>query len=585
MNPPTHLVAENQGVIRRTAVSHDRLLDTDDLYRRRLQQQIDRQIQQAPDLADRSHLQAKLLGLLGSLSGSLARSEPLGPVLAETLHGVLNLAGTTQGALMVQLEPADRPVVIAVGFRPHEVRLVQAFLEDRPAVARAGSGPADRSRRLVAQLTNVGSVTCAPLHFGGARPGILLLASSSLCTEDSWQAYTALNAAQIGQALSLGQALGQRGASEQRYRAVMENANDGIFVLSRDGVILESNAQGAALLQRPGEGVVGRLFADFLVAEESEGDRRRFVALLSEGNLQAQHVAFQRPGGETVEIDVSARAAELDGQPAVIATTHDVTERIHLEAQLCQWQKMDAMGRLAASVSHDFNNILAVVLAHACILLRELPEDDARRENAIGIKAGADRGAALVRQLLDFTRMADRSLGGVSVNPTIHALLPLLRRLLTPMVLIETSLDAGPGDIAGDAAQFEQVVMNLAVNAGDAMPGGGRLHLSTADMDLQGEVAQSGQRMPDGRYVLLSVRDTGAGMDLATQKRIFEPFFTTKPPGLGTGLGLSTCQMIVNRCHGFMAVDSAPGTGTTFRCYFPRPLDSGAAPQPTAGRS
>jgi PAS domain S-box-containing protein len=546
-------------------------------YLRWLQEQLHKQPRQGQDLAHHCHRQAQLLDLLAALSSGLACREPVGILLAEALRGVLDLAGITRGALLVRIEPGATPQIISRGFRPQEVHLIHAALEGWATSGPASSGPdrsltAERSSELLGQLVEVESTTFAPLSVADDGLGMLFLASDSRSLEDdSWQWFTSLIAAQIGQTLSLGQALGKLGASEQRYRAVMENANDGIFVLNADGVILESNAQGASLLSGAGGPVLGRPFTDFLVQDHAGGHRQRFLELLSDGNLHTDHVEVQGPGGAAVAVDISARNTELDGQAAVIAITHEVTQRNRLEAQLCQWQKMEGMGRLASSVSHDFNNILAVILANASILLKDMAEGDPRRESALGVKAGADLGVALVRQLLDFTRMGQEGVGTVPLNTTVTALVPLLRRLVGLTIKIDTRLEARPGNIAANAAQIEQVIMNLAVNARDAMPAGGQLGLTTADVDLRGALAHDGQNIPDGSYVLLAVTDTGAGMDTATQQQIFQPFFTTKPVGQGTGLGLSTCQMIVHRCHGFIALSSAPAAGTSFQLYFPRP--------------
>jgi len=224
-------------------------------------------------------------------------------------------------------------------------------------------------------------------------------------------------------------------------------------------------------------------------------------------------------------------------------------------ARLCHSQKMEAVGRLAGGVAHDINNVLAVVLANASLLLDALPPDDPRAEDAEEIRKAAERGAGITRQLLAFSRQQVLRARVLDLNKVLRDITRMLRALIGEDVRTELRLCADLGLVRVDQGQVEQVIMNLAVNARDAMPGGGTLTLATAN---------------DGSHVQLTVSDTGVGMDAATLRRIFEPFYTTKEKGKGTGLGLSTVMGIVEQSGGTIDVESAPGRGTAFCVRFPR---------------
>jgi two-component system, cell cycle sensor histidine kinase and response regulator CckA len=254
----------------------------------------------------------------------------------------------------------------------------------------------------------------------------------------------------------------------------------------------------------------------------------------------------------------------------VASLAQDVTERVALEEQLRQSQKMEAVGRLAGGVAHDFNNLLTVILGYSQILADGLPPDSRLADSTGQIKSAADRAAGITRQLLAFSRKTVLSPRVINLNEVVLNLDSLLRRLIGDDIEVFTVPAKDLGAVKADPSQIEQVVMNLALNARDAMPQGGKVTLETSNVTLDGLYARDHQSVEPGRYVMLAVSDTGEGMSAETQARIFEPFYTTKDVGKGTGLGLSMVYGIVKQSGGFIWVYSEPNRGTTFKIYFPR---------------
>ncbi|MBW3554413.1 MAG: PAS domain S-box protein [Gemmatimonadetes bacterium] len=288
----------------------------------------------------------------------------------------------------------------------------------------------------------------------------------------------------------------------------------------------------------------------------------------------------QTKDGGMLHVSVSAapvrdRRGRIEGTMAVIA---DVTqkkereqERFRLEEQLRQAQKMEAVGRLAGGIAHDFNNLLTAIKGHAELLIAGPVTEEQLRDDLEEIGRSADRAAALTRQLLAFSRQSMVEPRPVDLNTLVGGMERLLRRVVGETVALEMDLHPGLGTVLADPGQMEQVLMNLVVNARDAMPGGGRLVIRTSDAVItEAEASAYSYRVVPGEYVLLTVSDTGSGMDPATAAQIFEPFFTTKPVGVGTGLGLSTVYGIIKQARGYIWVDTDLGVGTTFMVYLPR---------------
>jgi PAS domain S-box-containing protein len=282
----------------------------------------------------------------------------------------------------------------------------------------------------------------------------------------------------------------------------------------------------------------------------------------------------------TIEVEVTRHALTFAGQPAELALAQNITARKMQELQARQAQKMEAVGRLAGGVAHDFNNLLAVIVPYAQLMREETPDGTRNAGDLDHIIQAAERGRALTRQLLTFSRQHVVQAATLDPSQAIRELDGLLRRLLGEDVELVTRLEAGRVHIRIDPGQFEQILINLAVNARDAMPQGGTLVVTTNDWSVDRESLGFHALKGEGRYIVLTVTDTGVGMDTETVGRIFEPFFTTKAPGKGTGIGLATVYGIVTQGGGQIVVYSEPGSGTTFRVYFPVVAEeSGVAPK------
>jgi PAS domain S-box-containing protein len=282
--------------------------------------------------------------------------------------------------------------------------------------------------------------------------------------------------------------------------------------------------------------------------------------------------------GNRVPVDAHARVLVGDGQVVgVTSIARDLSERDRLENELRQAQKMEAVGRLATGIAHDFNNLITVLLGYSDELIEEAPKGSKFHSAAVEVRRAADRASALTQQLLAFSRRQVSVSHTVDMNLVIANMEDLMRRLLGPEIRLQFSLEPGLASISADSQQIGQLLMNLVVNARDAMATGGTLSIETANVELGHEHLD----VIPGPHVVLSVTDSGVGMSREVRARLFEPFFTTKESGQGTGLGLSMVQAIVRQSSGHIAVESRPGEGTTFRVYFPRQNAVADAPVPS----
>jgi PAS domain S-box-containing protein len=360
--------------------------------------------------------------------------------------------------------------------------------------------------------------------------------------------------------------------SERLYRSTFDAAPVGVAHVGLDGRWLRVNRRLCELLGYAPAELVGLAERDFAASEEpaGEADARRALAAGASDRAAVDERCYRRRDGGFVWTRVNLSLhRDADGRAAhFIAVIEDVTERRALEAQVRQAGKMDAIGQLASGVAHDFNNLLSVVISYSEMLAADLVPGDPVRADLDEIRGAGVRAADLTRQLLAFGRRQVLQPRVVDLNEVIAGMERMLRRLIGEDVELAATHLPGLRRVLVDPGQMEQVIMNLAVNARDAMPRGGRLTIETTEATLDAASAADVGARP-GAHVVLSVTDTGVGMDGATQARIFEPFFTTKATGKGTGLGLSTVFGIVRQSGGSVAVSSEPGAGATFRVFLP----------------
>jgi PAS domain S-box-containing protein len=366
--------------------------------------------------------------------------------------------------------------------------------------------------------------------------------------------------------------------SEQKYRTLFEQATDGIFVNDVEGRFVDVNAAACRMTGYSRDELLRLGVADLLVPEE----RRRMaeeIARLSETATASSEWQAQRKDGTHYLAEVTAKLLP-DGR--VQSFVRDITERAELQMQFLQAQKMESVGRLAGGIAHDFNNLLTVINGLAELAIASIGENDPLRPDLHEIRLAGGRAARLTRQLLALSRQQVLKPEVINLSDLVTQMQEMLRRLIGEDVDLVFALRPDLGNVKADAGQIEQVVLNLTVNARDAMPRGGRLIVTTKNVELDAAFASVHPSVVPGPHVLLRVSDTGIGMDAATQKRIFEPFFTTKERGKGTGLGLSTVYGIVKQSGGTIWVSSNPGQGATFDVYLPQIASAPAMTLPVA---
>ena len=317
------------------------------------------------------------------------------------------------------------------------------------------------------------------------------------------------------------------------------------------------------------EEMIGRTPAELSLWEKPEVADQWYEGLVRQQLVRDQEGKIRNQAGALIEVLVSLSPIALGDQPHVLLLAQDISERALLERQLRQAQKMEAIGQLAAGVAHDFNNILTIIQGHAGLMQQKLDAESSQRKSLEQITRAAARAATLIRQLLMFSRKQVMQFRHLDLNENLHNAIKMLERLVGEHVQIDFRPQSPIPAIHADSSMLEQIAMNLAVNARDAMPNGGRLSITTSLETIHRAPTPMDPERRDGEYLCLTFRDTGMGMDTQVLSRIFEPFFTTKAVGQGTGLGLSTVFGIVRQHQGWLEVESKPNQGTTFRIYFP----------------
>jgi signal transduction histidine kinase/CheY-like chemotaxis protein len=345
---------------------------------------------------------------------------------------------------------------------------------------------------------------------------------------------------------------------ERKFRLLFEDHPQPMWVIDpTERKILEANTAAAALYGHTREQFRGMSLDAVLVSEESgppSGSPRR----------------HRTSNGRIIDVEMAQHRIDFGGHPAELVVLMDITGRRQLEDQLRQAQKMEAVGMLAGGVAHDFNNLLTIISGYSQLILNALQPGDPNHYSAEQILKAGERAATLTQQLLTFSRPQVLQPRVLDLNRLVTSLSTLLRRLIGEDVDLQLVLRPDLGTVSADAGQLEQVLMNLVVNARDAMPKGGTLSIETANVDLDESYAGRHLAVKPGRYVQIAVSDNGGGMDEVTQARLFEPFYTTKASGRGTGLGLSTVFGIVKHCGGNLDVYSVPDRGTSVKVYLPR---------------
>ena len=355
--------------------------------------------------------------------------------------------------------------------------------------------------------------------------------------------------------------------SEERLRTIFDTIQAGFVVIDAEThTIVDANPTAVKTIGAPKERIIGHVCHKYICPAEKG---KCPITDLGQEMDNSERILL-KANGEEVPILKTVTPILLSGKECLLDSFIDITEKKKLEAQFQQAQKMEAVGRLAGGVAHDFNNLLSIVIGNAELMLMGLAEDDPFRKKLEQIKGGGERAASLTRQLLAFSRKQILQPVALDLNLLISGFVKMLERLIGEDVELETALAPELRRVEADPGQIEQVIMNLVINARDAMPDGGKLNIKTVNADLDEDYTKEHDAgLQPGPYVMFAVSDTGMGMDEETHALIFEPFFTTKEEGKGTGLGLSTVYGIVKQSGGHIWVYSEPGQGTTFKTYLP----------------
>ncbi len=355
--------------------------------------------------------------------------------------------------------------------------------------------------------------------------------------------------------------------SEQWHRSLFENATDGIVVLDRNGVIVNANEKACEMHGFSRDALVGA----HIKLLEGDSDKEKMAERMRKilgGESLVFEIRHNKKDGTPIELEISAKAITIGDEPFIQSFYRDITERKRLQEHVFQSQKMDSIGVLAGGIAHDFNNILTAILGHAEII-RRTSVLDVKATNSLGVIEDASRRAGrMISKLLGFARKSKFEIVSLNLNDVVYDTIKLLERVIDKKIEINVELDSHIPHIQGDTNHIEQIVMNLIINARDAMPKGGKITIKTVVVDIKEGLHYPNYIAP-GEYVRLTVADTGTGIPDDIVNKIFEPFFTTKERGKGTGLGLSMVYGTVKEHNGYITVQSTVGQGTTFTVFLP----------------
>ncbi|MBA4374074.1 MAG: hypothetical protein C0402_14580, partial [Thermodesulfovibrio sp.] len=352
------------------------------------------------------------------------------------------------------------------------------------------------------------------------------------------------------------------------WRITFDSTRDMMLMLDRDFKIIKSNRAITQFFSRSYYLIIGQSFFDLFTDMDIPAENHP-LKKMQQSKKHEEAEIYLKDSDIWVLMSVDPVLNNTTGIAGAVLNIRDITEQKNLLTQLLQAQKMESIGRLAGGVAHDFNNILSSIIGYTELALMKIPDNSPIRNYLVTVKESGEKAAALTRRLLAFSRKQVLQMQSVNLNKTIEGITLMMKRLIREDILLELHLDPSLQPVMADPLQLEQIFMNLIINARDAMPEGGKLIIETGNIHLDNDFTIRHENVRTGEYVLLSVSDTGIGMNKQVQGKIFEPFFTTKPVGEGTGLGLSTVYGIVAQHNGYIYIYSEPGKGTTIKIYLP----------------